>query len=802
MNYYFKKFNVLCWFLFGFSMSIEASTITPEEGQAIYKSSSVNGDVLVVHSPNESGISFNNFSEFKVQDIPLKLVNSPVNKGDSYNDAAKLVVIIADEILINNQVELLGPASDILFLSSDDDGYISCNSCSFENFYRITLAAAETESIFPTTDGLIGKLTTSPSGEVVINNLSAKGALAVEALAKTVTLDGLIDTHDRADAEGIANINGYSQSQNGSFTIGTGSVNLMLGHMEWDYDNKTILKVNPSSVSAVLNGSIQSTEVKISSSSPLALNTKVNTKVDVLSTTQYFGKTYLPVESIRVMDFSEGITYLNNELMSDGQVVVNSGGSINIINEKSNISASSVNLISVGKTYNDKRIRAEQVDIASDSFVNRGLLTSDGDVTIWSKNNISNEFGGEILARKVKLHSELGVVRNGSRVPYLTSILEKEEMLAFSSDFIDNSHLPEVGTFYRDGVNIDLSSKPELERAKAFITGGDIEIIASSFENINPYWVVLNNESVRVSGALKERGIKDLDSYFGFILEVHFDEELKNDLSAESYEYSDIDSQFKFFSQVLISAENSLKVIVDDYAVNSSALIRVNSSSGELSIVGKLLSNERYLNVNGLDYSHIATSKLTSVWPVEQVYDEEHVNSRTYVYSPAGAILSMGDFKIKSDIGFLNENSYFEVFGSADFNTPKVNNFGTKITGYDSENIVDPGVNKDCWGAEDFCMNRPATLKGRKVSLTEIDEYDSLFYVHGDALGNGKTDFNTETQSIMDYFVDQLLDRGTITERDVEVQSKALFDNLIKLAKELFDELTEFLNSIDWWSEE
>lgn len=495
-----------------FLMSIaNASKITPTEGQAIYKSPSTVEDVLVVAPPNQAGISVNYFSEFVVDDKALKLVNSPVNRGDGYDDAAMLVVIIADDISISNQVELLGPASDILFLSRADRGLVACNGCSFENFYRITLAVAETESTFPTSTGLIGQLSTTASGMVSINNLFARGALAVETFANSVSLDGLIDTHDRADAEGLANINGYSQSQNGKFTIGTGSVNLMMGQMEWDYDSQTIKSVRSSDVEKILNGTIKSVEVKITSSDSLRLNTNIDTRTDLLSTTQYKGAAYLPVEGVLVLDFGSGISGIGRQVYSNGKFQFSSNGSLNIVSEELDVSSDSLEFIANKTFFNESGIQSRVIKIAAKNFINRGSIKGEDSVEIWSRTYLFNEFGGEILSRSLLLQAGL-MVRNGSRFPYYTDLSEsgRELYLSKSLRTLDSSYCQYLCDEIRekkvsyilspssitDGLfyDINLAKDNDDGREKASDTGakviGDIvKIKSKNFENINPYWV-------------------------------------------------------------------------------------------------------------------------------------------------------------------------------------------------------------------------------------------------------------------------------------------------------------------------
>ena len=102
--------------------TLHASTITPLQS-TVSVSSSESGDLLLLNPVNASGISFNEFSSFSVSDSPLKVINrSSYDESSNPVSAAKLIIIKADNIFLNSLVELVGPAADILFISTSANG--------------------------------------------------------------------------------------------------------------------------------------------------------------------------------------------------------------------------------------------------------------------------------------------------------------------------------------------------------------------------------------------------------------------------------------------------------------------------------------------------------------------------------------------------------------------------------------------------------------------------------------------------------------------------------------------------------
>ena len=655
-----------------------ASNVVATSGQSIYKSPVTSEDVLTLNPANASGISFNYFDSFLVKDKVLKLVNTPVNNGAGYTDAAMLIVVISDNITIENRIELLGPATDILFLSRTDNGQLTCNSCSFDNFYRITLAAASTESTFPTANGLIGELTTTPNGSISINNLTAAGSLTVETLADSVALNGTLDTHDRAESEGF--MNGYAQNQNGDYTIGTGSVNLMMGQMRWNYDAQTITKVTPSNSDVTLNGSIKSVEVKITSSDSISFNTNVDTRADLLATTQYKGMVYLPEESITIQDFGSKISQINNLLQSQGEIRVKSNSSINLAHKNSHISADKVSLITVKKIYNDKEIESNFTSIASYSLVNRGKISATNDVEIWTDRELLNEFGGEIESNKVVLISENGLIRNGSSTPYFYDFLEKDNDSSpsswISTDSISNFIKSSGGVYYDFGIYKHDGAKLRAPNINAYISASEIEIRSKNFQNINPYW---QGDDGSLSDVLNP----------------------------------------SLSNQVRISAENKL-IIESGYRIlNSSAVIKVNNKEGILSLKGEKIFNERYRILSALDSDENGD---------ESVGVLESVLSKNLIISPPGVIITLGDLFSDSEYGFKNDRSFVEVFGNAYFK------------GY-VEN----------YGITQKAIERSSTITTEYVENYDINQLDSLLYVHGTTHGDNST-LRIITTSIFDFY--------------------------------------------------
>ncbi|MCY4044209.1 MAG: hypothetical protein OXE99_03930, partial [Cellvibrionales bacterium] len=118
-------------------------------------------------TPNSSGISVNRFDRFDL-DQDLNIFNLPSQ------NPAKTIIIKSDQIKINGTVEVIGVPANIVFLTTEYIGGISCDSCSFNNISRLSFLLASGEEI--------KEIDTKDISKLGILNSKASGLLRLGSL--------------------------------------------------------------------------------------------------------------------------------------------------------------------------------------------------------------------------------------------------------------------------------------------------------------------------------------------------------------------------------------------------------------------------------------------------------------------------------------------------------------------------------------------------------------------------------------------------------------------------------------------
>jgi len=659
-------------------------------------------DLLYVRAANSSGISFNKFDHFDVSGKSLKIINvarrieTLVDSTPTLveTDEATRIVIMANNISLGDEIELVGPASDIIFLSSSASGAISCTNCSFKNFNRIALATADSASAISDDSTKIGQLSSNEGGSITINSMKAPDALSVDLLANNLTIQNEISTLQKVnkDARG-----GYVQNDNGEYSIGSGGINLLFGLFNWDYENQEITKVYPQNVDQTLSGTLRGVSVNISSSKNLTLSSHINTHTDLLSASRYQGQVHLTNNSIKAKSLG-GDLIINNSLSADSIIRLAANGDLTATSNSS-FSAPVIQLMAKNSVNNFTRIEADEVTLEGDTVLNRGEIETFTKLQIWAEHNILNNFGGRLIGPDIILESKLGIVRNGSRYPYLAS--SQDSMINATANPTDIIH---IGSFYRSDTYVEsIDDRIAPSDTSAHILAKRLNIKSSAVENVNPYWEEIDeSDSVSIDKAL--------------------------------------------VNQVIMSGKELVQIEASNYLLNSSAVIRVDDVAGVMAIKAPTLTNERYRVLSKLE------KEVTTVENEDLYSSGETVitsfKTRALTYSPPGYLLSMGNFALQADRGFVNNISYLEVFGNAQFNTPVINDIGLEHTGIEKSNI-----NTSIFYFNFISGGGIVNSTSEEISIPNASEMDSLFFVHGDIMGN-QAIFKPKTSQPFDVYKD------------------------------------------------
>ncbi|MEY8198703.1 MAG: hypothetical protein RPS47_05640 [Colwellia sp.] len=752
--------------------NVFASTIVPSAGQDDEVSffnleGNATDDFLKIRPANASGISVNKFDTFSVTPTkPLRILNTKGLVGDEITSAADIIIIEADNIQLNGTIEIIGPLADLVFISTSS-GSVSCNVCDIQNVFRATLAVANrvdaNNGVLPIDTLLtnIGALKATAGGSVSINGMNAIGALAVEVVANTLNLAGSIDTHQSATElpEG-----GFEVSSIGDKKIGSASFSAAIGDVKWDFDTQNLLSANPSSGSSSLEGQVNAVSAKFWSSYPLTFKTEIDTRTDALSSihyrswdaenSRYVDKNHITNESISIQALHgvSGNTDIGGMLNSNNSIIIRSMGDLSFsskyitvqthtylcgsiwnrhnhtvtynVTTFNNIEAPEISLLAAGDVGVGAyaKIISDNLGLAGENIYNRGRLAASMKIEGFASNNLINQFGGRLQASALHLQAENGFVRNGSRTPFVPDESQVAGLLDYKSSDLVVPDGYKIGTFYKNGMQFDLSEEQFEGSMHSLLIGNDIVITAKAFENINPYWEQIDPAQDPNEFAFQEGRV----------------------------------------NQIGVHATNSIKIKTEKYVLNSSAGI---VSDNTVQFESPIIINERY--------------RVLSI--LEEYSDTDHPDGSPLLeykdsvvaYSPPGLIMAMGDFTARALHGFSNKASHFEVGGNGRFLANKVNYYGVESGRNFAESYYTTyhDESRSCGSfGWDRCWTRDIPTHHLDIVTADPTQLDSLFSIGGDALGqkfsvdgSGSVilgegvDLDMKTIEVFDAFVDDLV---------------------------------------------
>jgi len=710
----------------GYSDALEAystyiTPASPDDSEVYVDTNSIeDGEYFYINPPNEAGISINRVDSFDVfgngaTGEKLTLVNLPKNNNTDSSDVAETIVIIASGMTLENAViDLLGPSADLVLISNGTAG-INCFNCTLKGFQRITLAV--TGQAPSDSAQTIGSLSSINNGEINLEQFTAPGSLAVDMLADNIVLQGDISTvmavresDEGGFEEDSGCINNYDSDES-CRSVGTGSLNLYMGEVTWNYESQTATSVSPQyDTSKTIGGNVHSPSFRILSSEALIVNTNVNTQTDLLSTASYKGNIHVVTESINLSSFGQGVfdgLAITGNIVSDGEIHLRSDKHVFLMRSASITSNHKMDVVARSTIINASNIKGTSINMMAEDIKIEGHIEGTTTLKLWAKNNLYNQFGGMIKGDHVILHAKDGFVLNGSRTPYKPNLLDEFSLLELDESDLTMDWESLIGTFYNGRFDVDLSASSPYKDLKAdefsaHIIANDLEIYAKGLENINPYWEpILDDGPVAINP--------------------------------------------KYARQISIRAQNTLKIETSNYVLNSSAILAIENESGLLHIDSPIVINERYRSLVLLDTDtstyHEAFLEDANDSPTLEIAARQ-VSSRFYTYSPPGTITSMGDFYLNADKGFLNNISYVEIMGNAELKSilqndeAKIFDLGIEQGGFTQLNPVNMGRDynscSDYLGLTSCPITFVLPLWGAPYNPKE---QDSLFFVLGDIFG-------------------------------------------------------------------
>ncbi len=573
--------------------------------------SGLDTDVMVTVTPNIAQISYSKLSSFSV-DRPLKIMNTSDAHGIANGKVAKLIVINADYINLLSSIELVGETADLLLISSNQNYSINCASCSFTNFGRVTIALATPTLDTNNNPGILNLLS---AGTLTVNNLSTSVVASLELIAKSVSVNGKINTQLRAS---YTSDGSYQINPNGSLIVGAGGVNIFAG-FNIDYATLTLKKpVAGASLVLPSTCAITTQAVHIASAAPLILSGIINTTSDAVSTANYRSRVAAIEESIEIYALNDNTDIsLNGTLSSDNIIDIQGAGNINI---NGNIKTKTLKMIAGNKIVQRGTSEFISAVIAASALDNNGKMMG-RTLQIATKQELQNRFGGKLLADDIQLSSQYGAVRNGSQYPFKP----KDDLpLVLRPDSPTDIHFGTIN-------GIPFTGATKVSDLSAAILGKTITITAASnVENINPYIEYTLDTKTWANG-------------------VTFNQDKA--------------------SQVQLVADNTLKIGSTSFVLNSSAVMGVNNPEGKFIISAPYITNERY-NTQAVVQPFEST-------PAGSNITTTGTESALMVFSPPGIIYSFSPlsfyFTIKTG-GFINNTAYFEVLNNATFTSNRTAN--------------------------------------------------------------------------------------------------------------------------------
>lgn len=677
---------------------------------ASYAAEEFDDEIFNIQAPNSSAISYNVKDSLTVSDKALKIIN--VAELSASGATANTIILKASNITLSNKVEIVGKAADLILIA---DTSIQCDSCEFANIHRLTLVTPTNGSKSYSNASTIGDFTLG--GFIGIANLSAPGALAVDLAAAMVSMGGTLTTHQKGVANGN---NGYEFSENGPLTIGTGGINLYSGNqLTWNYESGVVTDVPASAPigTQYLHANFLTSAFNLQTSSVIWVKGSIDTRSDLLASVRYKGQLNITDEVVKLQSYRSNVVIDSTaRINSEGEVSIRSLK--DVYNHSRLLDAATLNVMAGEDFENRGRLYGDMVGVAAAGILNygeiEGLMSADivGDYVL-------NSFGGVIAANDVAIESK-GIVLNGSRHPYKHSNWVKNAIELNDGSLSDSQ--AEFGSFYSEGygaLDSSATSKQKMNDLSARILANDLKIKAKALDNINPYYIYKNTPNAWDNGIPLDR---------------------------------------RLAQQVMISAEESMFVELDNALINSSAVMRVNQESGAMNIKASVLNNDRYRSVAIVD------KKTTTVSTGNQTETVSSLISDLYYYSPPGVILSFGSFELEtsptgSTGGFNNNTSFFEVFGSAGIRGAYVNDMGIKLgeltySTYKKVFHDETVCHNYLWYKRDeICRsyNFTASSEDNTVSFIHPKEMESLFYIGG--FYNGPTvEHESKDYEPIDYY--------------------------------------------------
>lgn len=671
-----------------------------------------NSDVINIAKPNSQGISLNRIDAyggtgFNLHHKPLVIRNLSGQTGK----AAELIVIESSRVSIRQPISILGENAAVLIINNNraNTALFECTQrCEFHNVNRLTLANAYRDGNYGT-----GTLQTNNHSTMNVNGLLAPGAHSVELLAGKLNVSGFLSNHLKAKRNFPSGQ--YELDTAGNLSAGIGAISLYSGGLAIEYATLNIKRawpLNGSDLSvlnrSVINGNIEAANISMVTTENINVGAHLNTNADIFSSTPYKKKSYIhgdmdklytPQENIRLETLGTHAT-----LNMNGSVTTRATASLvsrNHLNIRNSLYAGTLNLITAdGKLYipYGVSVMADHINAASGWFENNGMIAAKVKADIGADLALINQFGGRIMAPTLKLTSTRDYVRNGSLVPYRQSQGE--------ADFDDRWSSPSAADYYSDGTYQDIKNDSanaqntiKVPDLSAKLVAGTLEISAATrFENINPYF------EVNRTGA-------DWNNSVPF--------------------------SKRAMQQVGLYGTNEISIAAGDKVLNSSAEIMQLDPAGVLKIATKNLHNQRYRTEVILNYSeelfidYVNLCSHTSAPCDPQVYqDKTKLVTNPVLYSPPGLLYVAGNIQAtdNTELSTVNDFSFFEVMGNADFTGRRILSVGkvkTELNNFTIHNTC--GIESTNSYGQKTCES----TEHYGGSTSDIGTHETLFRVHG-----------------------------------------------------------------------
>lgn len=695
-----------------------SSQLRPSHGGVkIFTATESNVDIVSVVPPNSSGVSVNSFERFTSTDRPIRINNSAGYYTDNHGvqrakDAATSIVVIADEAQLKHPIEILGASADLIILTPSESGTIHCENCVFKNVNKISLITAVPSVGISAADTSLGILRPGLQSSINISNLNAPGAITLEIVTQSLEISGVVDTHLRAVANGNG---GFTELAQGDKLIGSAQTNMLLGQLLWDYQSGQVVKLINHNASFRLTGDFYSTAVNIVANGDFSLAAFIDTRADVVATADYQGAVYVPSEGITISVLGENRSLLiGTDSVSNGEIAYQATGNVKLLPTIQPTSARRLSVIAGKTIYNYANLAAQNLSLSGHNIFNEGKLTADIQLDLFAQNTIANQYGGHVSGRAVNIVSIDGVVRNGSRTPYISLPFEIANVFSFEnvSSWADQD-ITQQGIFYTlfSSVLANTSGLNRPEKNTAYIVADQLKISTPGFENINPYYLRVN-QPTRLDIA-KSR-----------------------------------------LNQVVVSAESSLVIAQPDdlksstdYILNSSAYIVLNNPEGTLRLDAGTVLNERYRVATTLESDkHVSNYQIYTEDDTQiNLSDVEETQSASVVvYSTPARIVSMGSALISAERLFTNNMSYVEIFKDAKVVAPYIESLGVESQGM-VKTASDFVTYNSLFDVSNIDTNS-ATVS------VDPQQLDSLFYVQGNYDAQESYLSMFKTTNLLDYY--------------------------------------------------